>query len=89
MSSNYVLVSRFPLKNNVSTNCFSSLKSTESTRYYYCEQQGVRKDFAGKVILNQARNTVHGNKLKMCSLEKLINDKKIHIVIRGLSKMFL
>lgn len=38
--------------------------------------QGVRKDFAGKVISNQARNVVHGNKLKMCSLEKLVRDKK-------------
>ena len=38
--------------------------------------QGVRKDFAGKVLSNQARNTIHGNKLKMCSLEKLVNDKK-------------
>ncbi|CAO97457.1 AfsA-related hotdog domain-containing protein [Erwinia tasmaniensis] len=38
--------------------------------------QGVRKDFAGKVISNQPRNTIHGNKLKMCSLEKLVNDKK-------------
>lgn len=38
--------------------------------------QGVRKDFAGKVISNQARNAVHGNKLKMCSLEKLVSDKK-------------
>lgn len=38
--------------------------------------QGVRKDFAGKVISNQARNAIHGNKLKMCSLEKLVSDKK-------------
>ena len=38
--------------------------------------QGVRKDFAGKVISDQARNAVHGNKLKMCSLEKLVSDKK-------------
>jgi len=38
--------------------------------------QGIRKDFAGKVISNQARNSVYGNKLKMCSLEKLANDKK-------------
>ncbi|WP_442799232.1 AfsA-related hotdog domain-containing protein [Pantoea vagans] len=38
--------------------------------------QGVRKDFAGKVISNQARNAIHGNKLNMCSLEKLFNDKK-------------
>lgn len=38
--------------------------------------QGVRKDFAGKIISNHARNAVHGNKLKMCSLEKLVNDKK-------------
>lgn len=51
--------------------------------------QGVRKDFAGKVISNQARNVVHGNKLKMCSLEKLVRDKKMHIVIKGWSRMFL
>lgn len=38
--------------------------------------QGVRKDFARKVISNQSRNAAHGNKLKMCSLEKLVNDKK-------------
>lgn len=38
--------------------------------------QGVRKDFAGKVISNQARNAIYGNKIKMCSLEKLFNDKK-------------
>ncbi|WLS79019.1 AfsA-related hotdog domain-containing protein [Erwinia pyri] len=38
--------------------------------------QGVRKDFAGKVISNHARNAIHGNKLKMYSLEKMVNDKK-------------
>lgn len=38
MSSNYVLVSRFPLKNNVSNDAFSSLKSTENKRYYFCEE---------------------------------------------------
>lgn len=38
--------------------------------------QGVRKDFAGKVISNQVRNSIYGNKLKMCSLEKLVSDKK-------------
>lgn len=43
MSSNYVLVSRFPLKNTVSVDAFSSLKSTESTRYYFCEEQGVNE----------------------------------------------
>ncbi|WP_032116578.1 AfsA-related hotdog domain-containing protein [Candidatus Arsenophonus nilaparvatae] len=38
--------------------------------------QGVRKDFAAKVISNQSRNSIHGNKLKMCSLEKMVSDKK-------------
>lgn len=38
--------------------------------------QGVRKDFARKAISNKARNAGHGNKLKMCSLEKLVNDNK-------------
>lgn len=38
--------------------------------------QGIRKDFAGKVISNQARNSVHGNKINMCSLKKLVSDKK-------------
>lgn len=43
MSSNYVLVSRFPLKNTVSVDAFSSLKSTRNTRYYLCEEQGVNE----------------------------------------------
>lgn len=43
MSSNYVLMSRFLLKNNVSPDAFSSLKNTESTRYYLCEEQGVNE----------------------------------------------
>lgn len=43
MSSNYVLVSRFPLKNNFSADAFSSLKSDEKSRYYYCEEQGVNE----------------------------------------------
>ncbi|MFK8259350.1 hypothetical protein ACFL9S_16395 [Erwinia sp. AnSW2-5] len=43
MSSNYVLVSRFPLKNNVSADDFSLLKSTNSVRYYFCEEQGVNE----------------------------------------------
>ncbi|RPH30243.1 hypothetical protein EHN07_03840 [Buttiauxella warmboldiae] len=43
MSSNYVLVSRFPLKNNISTDIFSSLKSTERKRYYFCEEPGVNE----------------------------------------------
>lgn len=43
MSSNYVLVSRFPLKNNFSSDDFSSLKSTENTRYYYSEEEGVNE----------------------------------------------
>ncbi|MBS1207367.1 MAG: hypothetical protein H6R25_4266 [Proteobacteria bacterium] len=43
MSSNYVLVSRFPLKNNIPGNTFSSLKNTESKRYYFCEEPGVNE----------------------------------------------
>ncbi len=43
MSSNYVLVSRFPLKNNIYDDFFSSLKSTKSTRYFLCEEQGVNE----------------------------------------------
>lgn len=43
MSSNYVLVSRFPLKTTVSVDAFSSLKSTENKRYYFCEEQGVNE----------------------------------------------
>ncbi|WP_202301351.1 hypothetical protein [Dryocola clanedunensis] len=43
MSSNYVLVSRFPLKNNISTDTLSSLKNTESKRYYLCEEPGVNE----------------------------------------------
>jgi len=43
MSSNYVLVSRFPLKNTVSADTFSSLKNTESTRYYFCEEQSANE----------------------------------------------
>lgn len=35
MSSNYVLVSRFPLKNTASVNAFSALKITENKRYYF------------------------------------------------------
>lgn len=38
--------------------------------------QGVRKDFAEKVILNQGRNAAHGNKIKICALEKMVNDRK-------------
>lgn len=38
--------------------------------------QGVRKDFASKVISNQARNAIHGNKLKIESLEKFVSDSK-------------
>ncbi|MFK8259349.1 AfsA-related hotdog domain-containing protein [Erwinia sp. AnSW2-5] len=38
--------------------------------------QGVRKDFAEKVISNQAKNTTNGNKLKIFSLEELANNKK-------------
>lgn len=43
MSSNYVLVSRFPLKNNISADAFSSLNSTKNKRYYFCEEQGVNE----------------------------------------------
>ena len=43
MSANYVLVSRFPLKNNVSAADFSFLKNSGSTRYYYSEEQGVNE----------------------------------------------
>lgn len=43
MSSNYVLVSRFPLKNNIYDDFFSSLKSTKITRYFLCEEQGVNE----------------------------------------------
>ena len=43
MSSNYVLVSRFPLKSNVSQDALPSLKSTKNTRYYFCEAQGVNE----------------------------------------------
>lgn len=38
--------------------------------------QGVRKDFAEKVISNQRRNAAHGNKIKMYALEKMVNDIK-------------
>ncbi|WLS79018.1 hypothetical protein Q3V30_00415 [Erwinia pyri] len=43
MSSNYVLVSRFPLKNKFSTEDFSALKNSENTRYYFCEEQGFNE----------------------------------------------
>lgn len=43
MSSNYVLISRFSLKNNVSSTDFPFLKNTVSTRYYYSEEQGVNE----------------------------------------------
>ena len=35
MSSNYVLVSRFPLKNKFSVDDFLLLKSKETSRYYF------------------------------------------------------
>ncbi|MGP2832458.1 AfsA-related hotdog domain-containing protein [Serratia nevei] len=38
--------------------------------------QGVRKDFAIKIIKKNAKNIIHGNKIKMRSLEKMVNDKK-------------
>lgn len=38
--------------------------------------QGVRDDFAKKVIQNQKRNKIHNNKLNIFSLEKLIIEKK-------------
>ena len=38
--------------------------------------QGVRDDFARKVIKNQKRNEIHDNKLNIISLEKLAEAKK-------------
>ncbi|MTD28855.1 AfsA-related hotdog domain-containing protein [Erwinia sorbitola] len=38
--------------------------------------QGVRDDFARKVIKNQKRNEIHDNKLNIISLEKLTEAKK-------------
>ncbi|WP_032116577.1 hypothetical protein WH390_00285 [Candidatus Arsenophonus nilaparvatae] len=43
MSSNYVLISRFSLKNAYSANAFTSLKGSESVRYYSCEEQSVNE----------------------------------------------
>ncbi|MEG5822778.1 hypothetical protein UXP38_09100 [Enterobacter hormaechei] len=43
MSSKYVLVSRFPLKNTFSEKEFTSLKSSETVRYYTCEENGVNE----------------------------------------------
>ncbi|HHA1296239.1 hypothetical protein [Enterobacter ludwigii] len=43
MSSKYVLVSRFPLKNTFTEKDFTSLKSNENVRYYSCEENGVNE----------------------------------------------
>ena len=43
MPSKYVLVSRFPLKNTFSEKEFTSLKSSETVRYYTCEENGVNE----------------------------------------------
>lgn len=43
MSSSYVLASRFSLQNDISNATFSSLKNTENTRYYLCEEQGINE----------------------------------------------
>ncbi|MDI3440758.1 hypothetical protein QLG07_14920 [Erwinia sp. V90_4] len=43
MSSKYVLLSRLPLKIDTSEKCFYSLKNSGSTRYYFCEEQGVNE----------------------------------------------
>ncbi len=41
MSSEYVLVSRFPLKKDKNISSFiSSLKDNEDTKYYLCEEEG-------------------------------------------------
>lgn len=43
MSSKYVLVSRFSLKNTFSEKEFTSLKSNENVRYYSCEENDVNE----------------------------------------------
>lgn len=43
MSSKYVLLSRLPLKIDPSEKDFYSLKNSGSTRYYFCEEQGVNE----------------------------------------------
>ncbi|EKO3877136.1 hypothetical protein P0F19_002345 [Vibrio metschnikovii] len=37
--------------------------------------QGVRKDFARKILSNHKKNAFCKNKFKICSLEKFVNDK--------------
>lgn len=43
MSSKYVLLSRLPLKIDISEKYFYSLKNSGSTRYNFCEEQGVNE----------------------------------------------
>lgn len=43
MSSNYVLISRFPIKDEVSLTNIIDLENTETKKYYFCEEQGVNE----------------------------------------------
>ena len=43
MSSNYVLISRFPIKDEVALTNITDLENTETKKYYFCEEQGVNE----------------------------------------------
>jgi hypothetical protein len=43
MSSKYVLVSRIPLKNNVDISIVNNIKSSDSIRYFLCEETDVNE----------------------------------------------
>lgn len=43
MSAKYVLISRFPLKNNVTPSSITGLKSTSEKKYFFCEENDIHE----------------------------------------------